>query len=134
MNHRGQCHCGAIRIAFETERLLAPRQCQCGFCRRHNVRMVSDPEGRAVLTLGPETLRYRFATQTTDYLICGRCGVYVGAIAELDGLTLATLNLNAFDEPQLDLAAEAVFYDGESAEQKAERRRRKWTPARLAQD
>jgi hypothetical protein len=93
--------------------------------------MVSDPAGSATLTLGPETLRYRFATQTTDYLICGRCGVYVGAIAELDGRTLATLNVNAFDEPQLDLAAEAVFYDGESAGQKAERRRRKWTPARI---
>ena len=93
--------------------------------------MVSDPEGSAVLTLGPETRRYRFGTGTTDFLFCGRCGVYVGAIAELDGRTLVTLNLNAFDEPQLDLAAEAVFYDGESAEQKAERRRRKWTPARL---
>ena len=133
MNHRGQCHCGAIRIAFETERPLAPRQCQCGFCRRHNVRMVSDPDGSATLTLGPETQRYRFATATTDYLICGRCGTYVGAVAEADGRTFATLNLNAFDDPRLVLAATPVSYDGETAEEKAERRRRKWTPARLAE-
>ena len=93
--------------------------------------MVSDPGGEAVLALGPETQRYRFATRTTDYLICGRCGVYVGAVAEIDGRPYATLNLNAFDDPRLDLAAEPVSYAGETAEQKAERRRRKWTPARI---
>ena len=133
MKHGGQCHCGAIRIAFETERPLAPRQCQCGFCRRHNVRMVSDPGGSAKLTLGPETQRYRFATATTDYLICGRCGIYVGAVAEVDGRTFATLNLNAFDDPRLDLATTPVSYEGETAEEKAKRRRRNWTPARLAE-
>jgi len=86
-----------------------------------------------MLAFGPATLRYRFGTQTTDYLICGRCGVYVGAIAEVDGRLLATLNLNVFDEPHLDLAAEPVSYEGETAEQKAERRRRKWTPARIVE-
>ena len=133
MLNRGQCHCGAIRLEFESEAEFAPRQCQCGFCRRHNVRMVSDPDGEVRLTLGPETQRYRFATATTDYLICGRCGVYVGAIAEVEGCTYATLNLNAFDDAHPDLAAAPVFYDGETAEQKAERRLRKWTPARLVE-
>ena len=128
----GHCHCGAIRITFETDWPFEPRQCQCLFCRRHNVRMVSDPDGAVVLTLGAETQRYRFASATTDYLICGRCGVYVGAVAEVEGRTYATLNLNAFDDPRLDLAPTRVSYEGESAEQKAERRRRRWTPVRLA--
>ena len=133
MLHRGRCHCGAIRFELESKVRFAPRQCQCGFCRRHNVRMVSDPDGEARLTLGPETQRYRFATGTTDYLICGRCGVYVGAVAELDGRTYATLNLNAFDDPHPGLAAEPVSYDSETAEQKAERRRRKLTPALIVE-
>ena len=132
MLHRGQCHCGAIRIEFETRRPFEPRRCQCGFCRRHNVRMVSDPEGTATLILGAETRRYHFATGTTDYLICGHCGVYVGAVAGVGGRTYASLNLNAFDDPQLDLSPAPVSYRGESAEQKAERRRLRWTPARLA--
>jgi hypothetical protein len=131
MKHEGRCHCGALRFVFETERAPAPRQCQCGFCRRHGVRMVSDPDGETALTLGPETRRYRFGTRTTDYLICGRCGCYVGAVAEIDGATFATLNLNAFDDPRRDLVAEPVSYEGESAEEKALRRRRKWTPARI---
>ena len=132
MLHRGQCHCGEIQVAFESGKPFEPRQCQCGFCRRHNVRMVTDPEGEAVLILDDVPRRYRFATGTTDYLICGRCGVYVGAVAEVEGRTYATLNLNAFDEPRLGLAPTPVSYEGESAAQKAERRRRRWTPARLA--
>ena len=132
MRHSGSCHCGAIRIEFESGRPLAPRACQCGFCRRHGARTVSDPNGSAVLSLGSETIRYRFGTGTTDFLICGRCGVYVGALAELDGRLYATLNLNAFDDPRLELAAAPVSYEGESAEAKAERRRTRWTPARLA--
>lgn len=132
MRYQGQCHCGAIRFAFETAQSLAPRACQCSFCRRHGARTVTDPEGSAVLALGPETIRYRFGTGTTDFLICGRCGIYVGATAELDGRVYATLNLNAFDDPRLELEAAPVSYDGEDAAGKANRRRAKWTPARFA--
>ena len=96
--------------------------------------MVSDPEGSAELTFGPEARRYRFGTKTTDFLFCGRCGVYVGALAELDGRPFATLNLNAFDDSRPDLEAAPVSYEGEDAEAKAARRRRKWTPTRLVEN
>lgn len=131
MRHRGQCHCGAVRLAFETEAPLAPRACQCRFCRKHNARTVADPGGEAVLTLGPGTIHYSFGTGATDFLICGRCGIYVGAAAEIDGRLYATLNLNAFDDPRLDLLATPVSYDGEDADAKADRRRVRWTPARF---
>jgi hypothetical protein len=127
----GACHCGAIRFTFETEAPLAPRACMCSFCRKHGARTVSDPAGTAVLTLGPETLRYRFASKAADYLLCSRCGVYAGAAAELGGGLYVTLNLNAFDDPRPDLAGMPVSYDGEDPAGKAERRRERWTPARL---
>jgi len=92
----------------------------------------AEPSGSAALTLGPDIGRYRFGTNTTDYLVCGRCGVYAGAIAEIEAATYATLNLNAFDDPRPDLAGTPVSYDGEDAAAKAGRRREKWTPARLA--
>lgn len=132
MHHRGRCHCGAITFEFVTGKPLAPRACQCGFCRRHGARTVSDASGSALFALRTAPLRYRFATRTTDYLLCGRCGIYVGAAAEIEGRTYATLNLNAFDDPRLDISATPVCYDGESAEAKGERRRLKWTPARFA--
>lgn len=132
MDYRGRCHCGAIRFSFESERPLTPRACQCGFCRKHGARTVSDPAGSATLALGPETLRYRFATGTTDFLICGRCGVYAGALTEIEGRVCATLNLNAFDDPRLDLEARPVSYEGESLGARRDRRRANWTPARIA--
>ena len=131
--HSGQCHCGALKVEFETGKPFAPRACQCRFCRRHNVRMVSDPDGSAVLTLGPEARCYRFGTGTTDFVFCGRCGVYVGATADIGGATFAVLSLNALDDPHLDIVATPVFYDGESVEARADRRRHKWTPARIVQ-
>lgn len=132
MRHEGQCHCGALHFQFESDKPLAPRACQCGFCRKHNARTLSDPAGAAVLSLGESALRYRFASKAADYILCATCGVYLGAVAEIDGRLYATLNLNAFDDPRLDLEAEPVSYDGEDAAAKAERRRLRWTPARFA--
>ena len=131
MKHTGRCHCGAIRIRFETERPLAPRACQCTFCRRHGARSVSDPDGAATFTLSVDPIRYRFAAKTADYLICRRCGIYVGAMARLGGTDLVTLNLNAFDDPRPELAGAPVSYDGESEETKEARRQGRWTPLRL---
>ena len=127
----GGCHCGALRFTFETARRLAPRACQCGFCRRHGARSVSDRQGRADLWLGAAAHFYRFATASTDYVLCGRCGVYLGAVAEIGGTPYATLNLNAFDDPRLDLEAVPVSYGGETVQEKAARRLRAWTPATL---
>lgn len=131
MRLEGHCHCGAIRVQFETDRPVAPRACQCGFCRKQGARTLSDPGGSAVLTLGGPAIRYRFASKAADYVLCATCGIYVGAVAEIEGRTLATLNLNAFDDPRLDLEAEPVSYEGESAETKKRRRLERWTPARL---
>jgi hypothetical protein len=128
MRYAGQCHCGAVRVGFESDRALSPRACQCGFCRKHGARTVSDPAGRAELSFAVEPIRYRFASRAADYLVCSRCGVYVAAVAEIGGALLATLNLNAFDDPRPEIEAQPVSYDGESTEEKAERRRARWTP------
>jgi hypothetical protein len=128
VNHAGGCHCGAIRFTFESDKPLAPRACQCGFCRVHGARTVTDPAGRASLIWTVSPIRYQFGLMITDYLICARCGIYVGAKAEIDGKALVTLNLNAFDDPHLALTAAPVFYDGETAEARAARRLAGWTP------
>jgi hypothetical protein len=126
--HAGGCHCGAIRIEFATGQPLAPRACQCRFCRKQGARSVSDPEGSAVLAFAVDPIRYRFASQAADYLLCAVCGVYVGAMVEEAAGAIVTLNLNNFDEPHSVLPAVPVSYDGESAGQRAASRRARWTP------
>jgi hypothetical protein len=132
LRYTGACHCGALRISFETARPLAPRACQCSFCRKHGARSVSDRAGSAWIEWDLEPLRYRFASRVADYVVCARCGVYVGAVADAPGGPIATLNLNAFDDPRFDLPASPVSYDGETPAEKAERRRARWTPLRPA--
>ena len=131
MEYQGRCHCGAIRFAFQTERPFAPRACQCSFCRKHGARTVSDPAGSARLILGAETRHYRFGESVSDVLLCGRCGVYVGAASEIDDRLYVMLNLNAFDDPRWELEATPVSYEGEAREARIERRRERWTPARI---
>lgn len=126
----GACHCGALRFTFVSDKPLSPRACQCGFCRRHGARTVTDPDGAVVLELGAETIRYRFGLGVTDFLVCGRCGVYVGALARIDGRDFATLNLNAFDEPHPELEAAPVSYADESVGERSARRSERWTPVR----
>lgn len=128
MRHEGSCHCGAIRLLFETARPLAPRACQCSFCRKHGARTVTDPEGRAILSFRSAPILYRFGTRGASYMLCPVCGAYAGALTGEESERVATLNLNLFDDTRRDLAAEPVSYEGESAAQRAERRRARWTP------
>jgi hypothetical protein len=129
--HTGHCHCGALGVEFETGKPLAPRECQCSFCRKHHARSVSDPDGLAMLTLCSDVVRYRFGTGLGEFLICVRCGVYVGVVQDIGGELYAVLNLTAFDDPHEGVAGEPMNYDGETAEQRTTRRRARWTPARI---
>lgn len=134
----GACHCGNVRIAYETvvaPEQARPRACQCSFCRKQNTRTVSDPAGRLEFLVrdGEQLARYRFALGLSDYLVCRICGVYVGSfMADPDDRRgLATLMVNVLDEERRFPAPEPISYDGESEDAKRERRRQRWTPARL---
>jgi hypothetical protein len=73
--------------------------------------------------------RYRFGLGITDFLICRRCGVYVLAVAEMDGARYAVLNANALERrAEMTSRPQAMDYDGETAETRRARRKARWTP------
>jgi hypothetical protein len=85
--HRGGCHCGNLRLRLRLSR--APeetrlRACGCSFCRAHNTRTTSDPHGSFEIWAGDWSLvePYRFGSGTAEFLICRRCGVYIGTVCE----------------------------------------------------
>lgn len=134
----GGCHCGNISVTYRT--LVAPedaspRACQCGFCRKHNTAAVSDPEGELLIAAkDPDLLsRYRFSLRAADFLICRTCGVYVAAFMPDpdDASGYATLMACALDERARYPLAQATSYAGEDEEGRRQRRRERWTPARL---
>jgi hypothetical protein len=125
----GACHCGAVAARFETD--LSPgemevRADQCGFCRRHGAKTVSDPAGRLTLAFREgDVERYRFGLKMTDFIVCRRCGAYVAALMEDVGV----LNVVGADMPEFaQRAALPVDYDAESQDERRARRRQRWTP------
>jgi hypothetical protein len=94
---------------------------------------VSDCDGHAIIRIaaGHTSLRYRFGLKTADFLICGRCGVYVAAVIDIEGQRYSVLNLNAFEDSHSELSGQPMSYEGESAEDRNDRRRRVWTPTQI---
>ena len=134
----GHCHCNQITLELATALSsdeLPLRACQCSFCRRHAARSTSDPAGtvRIVLSNCEAVSYYQFGPQTAEFLICQRCGVYVGAILRDGTRIYAVVNANTFDTP-LKQNAVPVDYEGETVEQRKERRRTKWTPASVVEN
>ena len=74
-------------------------------------------------------LRYRFGVKSADFLICAKCGVYIGAVIESSAGAFTTLNVNAMKTPVKELHdTTPVSYDTESREERIARRLSKWTP------
>lgn len=130
----GRCHCGNIEIVFETARTpeeLGVRSCTCSFCARHGAITTTDPEGGAsfVARDRDKLNRYRFGLKTADFLVCGVCGVYVGAVFADGERSYATLNVNAFEERGVfPRVPEFASYDHETEGERRARRVARWTP------
>jgi hypothetical protein len=134
MIYRGACHCGAIGFAYTTARTpdsWSIRACQCAFCRAHGVLTTSDPEGSLSFSCtDPARLeRYRFGLRTADFLICNRCGVYVGATMVVEGRRYGIISVNAIAPLPTELARpEPMSYEGENVAERGRRREQRWTP------
>lgn len=137
MEFAGSCHCGNLRVHLRltlppTEAAL--RSCRCSFCRAHATRTVSDPKGMFEVWADDwsEVQPYRFGSRTADYLICRRCGVYIGAVGETPAGLRAVVNTNSLAERDL-FTQDPVRpdHDGEETVERLARRAANWTPAVL---
>ncbi|HTW33362.1 MAG TPA: hypothetical protein VMD53_02005 [Rhizomicrobium sp.] len=73
--------------------------------------------------------RYRFGLGITDFLICARCGVFIGALMEEGDKAWFTVNANTFRPPPADdFPVAPVDYDAEDIPARIARRKRNWTP------
>ena len=130
----GSCHCGNLSYVFEASAsldVLGLRADQCSFCRAHGAHTTSDPNGviRIGVRDGGELTRYQFGLRSADFLICRRCGVYIGALMEEGGKMWFTVNANSFrNKPSPDLAAVPHNFDAEDLQARIARRKMKWTP------
>jgi hypothetical protein len=79
--------------------------------------------------------RYRFGTGTAEFVICRRCGVYIGAIGETGAGTRAVINTNCLEERAAFTGQPSpVDHDGEATGDRLARRVANWTPATIHRD
>lgn len=136
-DYKGRCHCGAIGFSYRIE--VTPdswsvRACQCSFCRAHDVLSTSDPSATIKFTaIETKALqKYRFGLRTADFLLCRKCGVYIGAIIDTDVGSFGIINVHALTRvPERIATSEAADYDSEDSQGRIERRKRRWSPASL---
>ena len=137
VEHSGGCHCGNLRVRLLLSKPPQDnplRSCACSFCRAHATRTVSDPAGLFEVRVADWGLveRYRFGSRTADYLVCKRCGVYVGAVCETAAGLRAVINTNSLDDRNaFTQPPSAPDYDGETTDARLTRRALNWTPAVL---
>lgn len=135
--YRGACHCGNIRVAFETERKpedMVPRACQCSFCRKHGTGAVSDTDGQLTFTVrDPDQVHlYRFGQKITDFVICRICGVYVGAhMPDGDGAYGNVMAKVLDDHARFPTDTQPVVRTGEDEAERRARRREAWSPSAI---
>jgi hypothetical protein len=79
----------------------------------------------------PEFLsRYRFGERTADFLICTRCGVYIGALIETANGRYGIINIKTLRPIPPGLPEPvAMEYGSESRDERIARRELRWTPA-----
>lgn len=129
----GGCHCGNLTYVFEASAgldVLGLRADMCSFCRAHGARNTSDPNGAMRIRVREPALleRYRFGLKTADFLVCRRCGVYVGALLEDRWFTV---NVNTFNAPPPpDAHAVPHDFDAEDVATRVARRKAGWTPVK----
>jgi len=132
----GSCHCGNLNVEYTTEVAAedtAVRACQCSFCRKHDARAVSDPKGTMAIAAGDASLleRYTFELGETEFMVCRKCGVYVGAYMADGDDAYANVMVNVLDDRTAFPEPRPVDLDGEDGPGKRQRRRDMWTPATL---
>ncbi len=130
----GSCHCGSVQVLLQsnmTPEEMRVGRCGCSFCRRHGARTMGDRRGAVSFRAAPNALRrYRFGLGITDYLLCGHCGAYVGAVMDDETGPIGIVNVNALDiRDAFDPAPPLHDYEGEDAEGRRARRRKFWMPA-----
>jgi len=132
MIYVGSCHCGAIKAEYETDKPVRLRQDGCGFCSSRGVKSASDPNGQLTLVSQLRLVRYRFGYKTADFLICRSCGTYVAAQMEGPAGPVGVLNVVGLAIAELkDEPAMFASLEGESVDERNERRLGRWTPMTL---
>lgn len=115
IQHRGGCHCGAVRFQFHGPPQVRAQRCNCSICAMTGFEHLIVPGTDFTLLTDPAALsRYGFNTGTAQHLFCRICGIksfYVPR-SNPDGFSI---NLRCVDRSTFELIDYEDF-DGQNWE------------------
>ena len=128
----GQCRCGNISLNLEwlpDPSRIPAWACTCSFCQAHKGVRTSSSSAKLQVQINNPTLltRHTFGTRTADFLICKQCEDIPVVTSEIDGRLYAVVNVHALRGiPPTLLKHFQSDFDGESVEERTNRRRQNW--------
>ena len=128
----GQCRCGNISLNLEwlpDPSRIPAWACTCSFCQAHKGVWTSSSSAKLQVQINNPTLltRHTFGTGTADFLICKQCEDIPVVTSEIDGRLYAVVNVHALRGiPPTLLKHFQSDFDGESVEERTNRRRQNW--------
>ncbi len=111
VNHKGGCHCGAVKFEVRAGARIEVVDCNCSVCRMTGFKHLIVPKEDFTLLTSEEALTdYQFGTKTAHHLFCKTCGIksYYLPRSHPDGVSV---NVNCL-EPVTIKAMELTPFDG----------------------
>ena len=78
-HYSGSCHCGAIKFAYEGEKITKGLRCTCSICSRKGAMMSPEaiPQKNLNIETSPEDLgMYQFDSKIAKHYFCKTCGIF----------------------------------------------------------
>lgn len=116
--HKGGCHCGALRFEVDLPRTVEVEDCNCSICAMSGNDHIIVPASRFRLLQGENSLtEYRFNTGVARHLFCKVCGVKSFYIprSNPDGVAVTWRCLDDWET----LDAKVTGFDGQNWEANA---------------
>ncbi|TDU26466.1 hypothetical protein DFR24_3491 [Panacagrimonas perspica] len=114
--HRGGCHCGAVRFRFRAPTKVLVQRCNCSMCSMTGFEHLIVPGSQFSLLTDPAALAtYTFNTGVAKHLFCRTCGIksYYVPRSNPDGfsISLRCVDRSSFEEIEYE------DFDGQNWEQ-----------------
>ena len=77
--YHGSCHCGAVKLSFESEPITYGLRCTCSICARKGAMMTPFTVAEEDLEVDADAENlglYQFDTKVAKHYFCKRCGIY----------------------------------------------------------
>jgi hypothetical protein len=111
--HRGSCHCGAVRFEVDIDVSRGSR-CNCSVCTKTGVTGGIVKPSAFALIAGEESLgTYEWGAKISKRFFCKRCGVHCFGRGHLDevGGDYVSVNLSCLDDVELT-ETKLTYWDG----------------------